>query len=400
MAIEVHGEPSGLYLERGEVSRANVQVIKRDDKGRPASAVSQSLEALKRLGRSMGKGPESMEISTVPATEQSTFRRKSPVICHEIEIAALKSGLLTFDQMLAGDLGRFTRSDLLAPVRSFVRSAVMDRKIDSTTLHLTSMGLQYEKLGLYQRLRKQIAVPKTPFEHFLIVASNLPARCLELVWIIFGFDPFGFRLCTQWTGEQFALAIINPVLRECTASGPHRLATFDELLCSPTKYRSTIDVDDEECDFEAITCRISEQRGNAYMEAVDLVESNCDSMLKARFVESAALSAASERSFRSQVTQRLVRIFGRRAESEVFIEAVNTVVAQRFRDPNSASLDVALPESIDADWQWPASLGLYRACLADLKLQFGLPGDWFSDPGQARPDPAADRLAGETLDRS
>jgi hypothetical protein len=401
MPVDLRDEHGGYFLEKGELSR-NRRILKRDEQGVPKTVVAETVESLQSLARSMRKSPDEFQISVVPATDEQVFRRKSPVICHEIEIAVLKSSLLTFDHLLADNPNRFSRSVQLEPVRQFIRDAVVDRRIDPTQLHQISMGLQYDKMSLYDRLRNLINVPRTPFEHFLVVATNLPARCLELVWLVFGFDPFGFRLCTQWSGEQFSFAIINPVIRDSAASGPHQLPGFDELLCAPTNFCSIPhaigDGDNMDGVMEEVMNRISLQRGNAYMEAVDLVENNSDEALKGRFVEAAALSEPGKRSLRSQIRQRLVGIYGRKADSVAFVEAVEAVVAQRFSDSEIACLDVELPNDLDVDWRWTESLGLYRACLADLKLQFGLPGDWFSESGRILPDPSNSRLAGATLD--
>src|SRR5205823_5682655 len=151
--------------------------------------------ALIKLARSMKKKPEEMRLSEVKATEATTFYKKVPVVCREYEIVALKSALLTFDHLLRGSPDRFTRHPDLAPVREFIRDAVIGQRPDSKTLAQLSFGLQYEKRGLYDRLRGLISVPKTDFEHVLFVSTEGRKRTLELVWLVFGFDPFGFRIC-------------------------------------------------------------------------------------------------------------------------------------------------------------------------------------------------------------
>lgn len=186
MAVEVPGEKSGLYLERGEISRKNV-VVTKDDDGKIVSATGENPKSLEKIGRQLGK---EMKLSLAPATDASFFLKKSPVIAHEIEIAALRSAMLTFDHCLDGNALRFTRDAQLDPVRRFVADAVTTRQIDSATLHGFSLGVQYEKLGLYKRLRQQVTVPPTAFEHVLFAAANSSGRCLDLVWSVFGIDPF------------------------------------------------------------------------------------------------------------------------------------------------------------------------------------------------------------------
>ena len=401
MQVELQDAVGGCYLEQGELSR-NLRIIERDEKEMPKAVVADSETAVRKFAKRMGKHGEDMKLSVVPATDEQTYKVRCPVICHEIEVAVLKSALLTFDPMLAGIPNRFTRSDQLAPVRRFIKEAVMDRRIDPMILNQMSMGLQYDRTGLYQRIRDRVDVERTPFEHFLIVATNLPGRCLELVWLVFGFDPFGFRLCQNWTGDQFAFGVINPVIREGAASGPHTLAPNDELLAIATKNRSTPTFEGDETDpdsiLEAVKDRVSEVRGNAQMQAVDLVEHQGDEALKRRLVEAAALADAGKRGFRTRVRERLIGLYGRRASVDGFVAAVDTVVAEQFNLPSNAHIDVEIPSDLESEWPWPDALRLYRMCLTTLKPRFGLPGDWFSDSGRVLADPAAQRLAGDTLD--
>lgn len=233
MPIDVPGDKPGLFLEGGRLTRQNILIVEKDGLGRPKAAVASDENALKKLARSMKKNSDEMRLSEVKATEATTYYKKVPIVSREIEIVALKSALLTFDHLLRGSLDQFTRHPALAPVREFIRDAVIGQRPDSKMLGELSFGLQYEKRGLYDRLRGQIGVPATEFEHVMFASTEARKQTLELVWLVFGFDPFGFQIC-PWSHGSFTYAVVNPVLRDEGYSGPHRLSNPGEPLCEPT----------------------------------------------------------------------------------------------------------------------------------------------------------------------
>jgi hypothetical protein len=396
MPVDVPGEPKGLALVDGRVTRPGVAILEKDEKGHPKAAVGDDEKSLRRLARSSGKRPEDMKLSSVRATDATTYFSKVPIVCREAEVTVLKSGLLTFDHLLKGSPHRFTRDAALAPVRDFIRDAVSARRVDADTLHAISLGLQYEKVGLYRRLRNQLAFPQTPFEHLLLVATNQPGQCLELVWVVFGFDPFGFRLAVPWRGEQFAFGVVNSIVKGGGVSCPQPLALGDDLLCAPTGRCSIPHRVSSEAQMRGVLELISQERRDAYGKAVELVETTCDANLIECLVEEAGLSGPADRSVRAQVRSRLVRMYGRMKDDQGFQAEVDATL-ERYAGS-------VAPDMLEADVTglggatgsaWPEVLGLYRACLKELGERFGLPGDNFTNSVGLIMDPSDERLLGE-----
>ena len=393
MPIDVPGEPPGLALEGGAITRTKL-LTEHDEQGRPKAGIADDEAGLRKFIRSAKKTPEQVRWSTVPATEKTTFLRKVPVICREIEIAALKSLVLTFDHLLRDSPDRFTRGPELRPVRAFIRDAVMTGQPDAATLGELSFGLQYERRGLYDRLRGQVRVPRTEFEHALFVTTPGGGHAIQAVWSVFGFDPFGFQL-GSWPHAPFTYAVINPVLREEGYTGPHRLPDLSESLCVPTDRCSMPWNMKEGDDPQPILDEVSRERHAAFRRAVNLVETTADRTLVGFFMESGELAKPEDKTIRQQVRARLIRMYGSRASDPAFFNAVDSAVARHqavLPDglPTQAATDLAEGAS-----EWAGVLGFYRRCLADLETVFGLPGDPFTESSGFAADPAHQRQLGQ-----
>jgi hypothetical protein len=357
--------------------------------------VASNEEALKKLARSMNKQPEEMQLSEVKATEATTVYGRVPVVCREMEIAVLKSALLTFDHLLRGSTDRFTRHPELEPVRAFVRDAVLTRQADAETLASLSLGLQYEKTSLYERLRRELPATRTPFEHVLFVAADAPTRTLDLVWLVFGFDPFGFRLC-HWEHGSFAYAVVNPVVKDVGYSGPHPISLIDNLLCTPTNRCSLPPSISDEREMQSVLDLISGKREDAYGQAVMLVETTCDKNLVECFREQCETASQDERSVRAQVRARLIRIYGRKKDDSGFMAEVDAALARHAVALPTVFLSRPLDGAEPGDApDWPSVIRFYRDCLADLEQRFGLPGDSFTNSSGLVVDPSDQRLVGE-----
>jgi len=148
--VDAPGEPDGLVLSQGALTRRNVGIIKRDEKTRkPRSAIAGNAQDIRNLAKSVGWGNGDFRVDAVPPISGDTiFIRGTPSVCAELEIAALKSAMLTFDHLLRGNANRFTRHCQLEDVRAFVKVAAADGKIDSECCNRYSLGLQYEKVYL------------------------------------------------------------------------------------------------------------------------------------------------------------------------------------------------------------------------------------------------------------
>lgn len=395
MHIDVDGEPSGLILEDGRIDRINV-LVEKDESGLPKSATASDEKVIRRIAQQMGKDPDDITVSWKPATDASTFYKRAPVICREVELAVLKSILLTFDHLLCDSPHRFSRHDSLEAIRTLIRNAVLSRTVDARLLGSVSLGLQYEKLGLYHDIRSKVSVPKTPFEHVLIANANGPCHCLDVVWLVFGFDPFGFRLTTDWRGELFTYVVVNPIVKGCGLSGPHELHIGDELICARTNRCSIPWNIADEKEMEPIMEFISQERGRAFCEAIELVQMTCDEHVIECFVEAGDLSQGEDRSVIKQVTDRLIRLYGRKKDRPDFIKKVSDVVSScSFAIPTDLlQKRISNPSSLSSQ-EWDNVLSLYRNCMSELKKEFGTPGDWFRSSYGIIVDRSDDRLIGD-----
>lgn len=397
LGVNAPGEPDGIVLQPGgAATRKGLSVTSRDPTSQlPKTAMSADESALRKLAKQIGKEDE-MQLSTTPATEALTFYRSAPVILAELEIAALKCALLSFDHALAGEDNRFTRSDLLEEVRTFVADAVRTRSIDGERCNQYSLGMQYDRLEMYQQLRSQVDFPKSDFEHVLFVASNQACRCLDLVWIVFGFDPFGFRLSRRWNGPQIEFALVNGVLRGSTASNVHGIRCGDDLLCAPTSLRAFADTQPEPEERDAIINQVAKRRNEAYGKAVLLVEKQADDLLRQNFIEAAALKPSGTRSLSVLVLDRLTRMFGRRKDDPDFSKEVSTAVNIRVEampnDMRAQAIDGPEDESAVA---WDEWISVYRKCLDKLVDDFGLPGDIFVNTTESGVEHSGERKLGQ-----
>ncbi|MCY2962064.1 MAG: hypothetical protein NT069_00155 [Planctomycetota bacterium] len=392
--ITVPGDPHGLVLDQGAVLRRNLAIIDRDKStGRPLAAVAAHSRPLISLAKQLGR-TDNLFLSTVRSTESTTFYHASPVIFADLEVAALKSTLLTFDHLLQASHDRFTRHPQLEGVRDFVRQAVMARRLDPEGCHRFSLGQQYERMPMYQDLRQRIPHPLTPFEHILFVAGNTPCRCIDVVWIVLGFDPFGFRVCNNWRGSAFAFGAVNGVLSGTSFSEAVPLPPPDMFLCQPTKRRAFPELPFAEDEQQQAMDDVSSRRSQSFQEAVLYVEMHADESVIAKIVESSDCDATCDRQVGTQIFRRLKRLYGRRADTELFTKYFSGSFDRYTGDLRPEILSQAVsPEPGAVDWHsW---LNVYRNCLGELRTQFGMPGDSFENRNVIRADPTGGRLVGD-----
>ena len=308
-----------------------------------------------------------------PTDTDVVFVRKIPAICAELEVALLKSALLTFDHLLGGAESSFARHTRLAAVRSFITRAVVAGEINSFECNRFSLGYQYHKVGLYRKLRKRIPMPETEFEHVLFAAGNAGYRTVDLVWDVFGFDPFGFRLCADWDGGDFAFAVVNGVLADTSASGAIPLALVDDLLCCPTHLRACPGTDRKP---PTEITRVGQEQ--AYKKAIYLVQMKADQFIIRSFKEAARLEQAMHGKIEHLVKDKLFRLYAHTTNKGVLCIAVEDSLRR-----HTAALTVdqrgqrLSPDGGVNVVDWDLWLGVFRRCLDECVPQFGLPGHIF-----------------------
>jgi hypothetical protein len=194
------------FRSDGRVARKGIEVERDPRTGKVISATAADPEAIeKHFGWSRTK-------FDLVCNRPARAAIDVPLLDTDIEIAALKSVLLSFDHVLGKDPDRFTRSSALLLVRGFVKEFVLSRKLDVGQYERTICGLQYDKLPELRRLRELVRTPVTPFEHVMVASANPSSRTVDAVWWMAGVDPYGFRLCTDWRGLQFTYVLVSGVL--------------------------------------------------------------------------------------------------------------------------------------------------------------------------------------------
>jgi hypothetical protein len=233
------GAPDGLSIEAGAILKRSKNVVLEWDATtkRPKKVLGADEESLRRFAKKAGM-PVPTKFEEVPLIPHDIVTTRLPAFAPEIELAALKCVLLSFDFKLKQFPENFTRSPQLSQVREVIRKSVESKKVESDLFASHSLGMQLEKLPLYAALRESMCVEETPFEHYMLVAANTAQRCLDAVWVIFGFEPFGFRLLDRYEGESFCYGIVNPILKGQSASDLVVLSPPEELLCRPTSRRA------------------------------------------------------------------------------------------------------------------------------------------------------------------
>ncbi len=230
--IQISGS-SGHHVVDGKavVHRKGSEIIDRDPKtNRPTAAAAQNLETIMHILRPNMPASAKIEQSYFPHDYGYADLPVCQLLSAEIEVAVLKSAMLTFDHLLIEHPNRFTRSPVLAPLRNSIKEIIMGGADDSAFLRRVSLGVQYEKIDEYRKLRNEGGFSSTDFEHVLIVSANLPTRTLDLVFWVFGLEPYGFRLCDDWSDGAFTYLVINGVLHGTHPSGLLPLAAKSQII--------------------------------------------------------------------------------------------------------------------------------------------------------------------------
>ncbi|GEM_PF-1156766 len=327
-------------------------------------------QVTRRLGR-----PGKVDLAPSPPGTRATI--DVPLLDLNIEIAALKSVLLTFDHLLAPDQDRFTRRPELAAVRCFVRDYVLAGKFDQRVYDQVAVGIQYDKLRELQELRRRAARPATPFEHVMVAAADPATRTLDAVWWLASIDPYGFRLCSDWRGKPFTLVVASGILRDtdtCMESVPI------EFHCRvAARLRATQPRGVTKQQLDAIAGEIAVHHRDAVQRATDHAERHCPDFVRdcvermaqinlqerrdarvvsglRRYIESAFEWRLADPVRRAEF-ERIVELRIGAAPGELLGEAVNNITAP--------------PAKLTWD-QWHR---LYVSILDDLRTPFGLPGE-------------------------
>jgi len=130
LAIEIPGHEQSFVLDKGGIA-ARKAIVEKDDTGKPKAAMAREKAWLEKFLSQQDMIPEQVSYVRVKPTNATEFCVNSPILSPHIEIAVLKSSLLTFDHMMASSAHRFTRHPDLQDVRELVRAAIDGRFRDA-----------------------------------------------------------------------------------------------------------------------------------------------------------------------------------------------------------------------------------------------------------------------------
>lgn len=146
-SVEMPGEPGNYALtNEGQLYLRRPVVTRDSETNRPVAVLGNNVASMRRIiDQNTQPGAVERRSEVRPPSGPIHFPERA-VVCPEIELAALKAGLLSFDHVLRDDPRRFTRAPELASVREMLRAAVMEGTNDVMTLSRYSLGVQYEKI--------------------------------------------------------------------------------------------------------------------------------------------------------------------------------------------------------------------------------------------------------------
>lgn len=392
-------EAEGEYVvhDGGELALRRMRVDRRDERGRPVEIAHEDPEELRRRAAAMGWGEDEYRLEYDAASHHEIGYSSSALVVVEIEVCALKSILLTFDHLLAGVEGRFTRHDDLRGVRDEIRRAVIEGAMPQRVLQAHSLGLVYESVPRILELRRRYGPPERPFEHTLIASANAATRTLDLVWLVAGFDPHAFRL--DWRGPGFTWLAGSGMLRGDEPWGPVDVPQ-GLFLGAPTARRSFPTGVREE-DLPAIGAEIAAARHAAYRRTVDYVERTLPGVLRGGTISLTRFESATndaEGRVEEGYRARLRRLFGDRLDDAERARGFEALITQALVALPEATRGqtIARADAIADHVGWAAWHDTHCRVLDALAVGgYGLPGRLFTEQMHMRVDTMGGRPMGE-----
>jgi hypothetical protein len=387
VAVQIPGAEGGRYVfgSGGVLQLQNVRIVERYQDVRPKVAEAADERALRGLAKQMGVDPSKMVFTEALTTNQPVAFADVFPVAKEIELGALKSILLTFDHLLAGDPRNFTRHPLLAPVRDAVRQAIVEKRSPGfEPMNRFVLGLQYDRAGDIRRFREASGFPHTPFEHVMVASGKAGTRTLDVAWLVFDSDPWAFRVCGDWTGGDFTCVVVSGVVSGAQTYGPY-WHFGDGLLLPYTNYRSHPSLvgtrESVQQLMQRAVERVSEERRHAQQRAIDYVERHCDEFVRenlARLTRLAGGEGEAPRLVARGLELRLQRMFQERLrddpEKQRALAAAATARVNAL-PPAVRAETIAPDDEVAANISWPQWIAAERQILDDVRDCIGLPGD-------------------------
>ena len=374
--VELPDSQESYFVDsEGVLNAEGFTITARDpETGHPTGVAAKDMEAVLKLLEANNPGASIKSSFEVPPKGRAK-PSQSQLLGPNLELAVLKSGLLTFDALLDEDQNRFTRSKPLHEIRNTVRDAVMKGASTKSLLNLVSLGIQYEKVDLYRELREQLDFPHSDFEHVLFASANVATRTLDLIVWLYETDPYGFRLTTNWHEEGFTYCIVNGVLSGTGFSKAIELPST-HLLCRKTLRRCTQSETIDESEIITAQQEIMDMRFEAIRRAQYKVLMECDEYV-IKSLSNAALPHGDKCiNVGKAVRSQLVLLYEQRLEDKSRLDQFNKIIDKHFTKlPESIKDESASNEDDLGRLSWDTWLDVFRSILNDLCDVLGLPGD-------------------------
>jgi hypothetical protein len=376
----------GLRLRVGREGTVELQKerVEEDAAGQITKITARDEQRVREIAAARGTRLVETSRQSVPLADDERkiwFTREADKaeLSSRVELAALKSAMLSFDEKLADSpFPRFTRHSFVDGVREFVRAAIMDDDaLDDRAYMQHVMGLQYDKVPEIERVRCEHGPPeRSEFEHVLVASGNTADRRLDVVWWIAGIDAFGFRLSHDWRECDFTCLLVSGMLKGESCSEPIWV-NHAHSICARTS-NCAVSAGDAKAlaQFQALLDRRLERICIAHQRATHLVEMQCDGHVARRLARRAKRMAVASRTLGANavLVERLRGLYGyqltdpiRRAKFEATVARLLPTGETDARPPGAAA-DLTRPAT------WVPLLPMYREALREVSAFVGPPG--------------------------
>lgn len=362
-----------LLLEPGAVpSFRGIHVDARDPRtNRPVAIIGADEAQLRQRARKLGWPDDQLRITTVPSTTEEVLFRKVPTISPAMEVAALKSALLTFDHLLGSDPAAFTRSPDLQELRHAILAVIRDGEPADALLRSVSWGMDPDDVEEIQRLRKLYGPPQvSPFEHVLYVTGT-KGRSVDLYFFVAGIDLYRYRLTDRWTGQSFGLLCGCGMLVRDAPFGPYTVLQRFHFR-KQTEQRALVragmlETAEGQEHMKRVAGEIGARRHEATLRAISLVEQRADAFVQDQLEQLYAIDSTLDMA--GCVRERLARFYRTHRETAEGRARFDEIVRSGL-----ASLPDDVRAQRVADAVWTVWLSKHRDLARALEAALGLPG--------------------------
>ncbi len=380
--VTLDGEDGRFFVEVGNVlTERGINILEKDEiSGRPVRFTANSEKEIERIAGQMGLAVESLgpifREKLVPAT------RKIPAIDPQLEVAILKSLILSFDHYLNQSGPSILRSDYFECVLNDLKTAVFLKRNYGNLLHERSWGVDHRwESVLGQSIRSRFALVYSEFTHWLYLIGDPIMRVVYLVFSVFGFETYRFVVNKDYRGTAFHFVIANDPINngraECKA-----LDGIPPCLGSPTRIQAGQVGEWNDSERNVAIHTIDQGRRRLAQRACLFVQEQCDQhvakcLLKQaarvtwKYVKEVTLIDVFVEHLWVQYEDRYESIKGKAELRKLILHC-----SERVAGKDWVNLKISGEESVETILELGV-LKLYRVVLRELVDEKGEPGAFF-----------------------